>query len=225
MLASSPPRFASRRPDPPQFPQQFTPRQRAVLPGAGLDRWIRPLKWLLPLAAALAIAAALAMTLAARQEFSFLLSKDKVAASRDRLRIERATYRGADTKGRAFSVTADQAVQRSSATPIVEMRGLTAEMALADGPARITAGSGLYDIEHDRLTLNGPVDAVQGNYRLDTGRVLLDVKTQKVVSDGPVAGRSRLGSFTAPHLEADVVGQRILLTGGARLHIARRTAK
>lgn len=206
-------------------PPIYTPRQRAVLPGAGLDWWVQPLKWLLPLAAGTVIAAVLVLTLSARQEFSFLLSKDKVARSSERLRIERATYRGADERGRPFSVSAAEAVQRSSSTPVVEMRGLSADMTLQDGPARVTAHSGLYDIEHDELTLDGPVHAVQGGYRLDTGRVMLDVKTEHVTSDGPVTGRSALGSFAAAHLDADVTGERLVLSGGARLHIARRAAK
>lgn len=204
---------------------QYTPRQRAVFPGGALDRWIVPLKRLLPVIAGATLIGVLVLTLSARQEFSFIVSKDKVARSSERLRVTRAVYRGADTRGRPFSVSAGEAVQRSSATPIVEMRDLTADMVLTAGPARVRARSGIYDIEHDRLTLNGPVDAVQGGYSLNTGRVMLDVPTEHVVSDGPVSGRSHLGQFTAAHLEADVVGERLVLSGGARLHIARRAAK
>lgn len=203
----------------------YTPRQRAVLPGGALDRWMVPLKRLLPFIAAATLIGVLVLTLSARQEFSFIVSKDKVARSSERLRVTRAVYRGADSKGRPFSVSAGEAVQRSSATPIVEMRDLLANMTLSGGRARVRATSGLYDIEHDRLTLNGPVDAVQGGYSLNTGRVVLDVPAEHVVSDGPVTGRSRLGQFTAAHLDADVVGERLVLSGGARLHIARRTAK
>jgi len=209
----------------PRSQPQYTPRQRAVLPGGALDRWIVPLKRLLPFIAVVTLIGVLVLTLSARQEFSFIVSKDKVAHSSERLRVERAVYRGADTKGRPFSVSAGEAVQRSSATPIVEMRDLTANMTLDRGPAHVIASGGLYDIEHDRLTLTGPVNAVQGGYKLNTGQVMLDIKTEHLVSNGPVAGGSALGAFAANHLEADVLGERVVLSGGTHLHLARRTAK
>ena len=205
-------------------PRIYTPRERAALPGGAIDGWIAPLKRLLPWVAGGCIVAVLALSLAQRGEFSFVLKRDQVMTSKERLRVERAVYRGADKKGRPFSVRADEAVQRSSAVPVVEMRGLDARMTLTSGPARVTAGKGAYNIEDDTLTLAGPVNAVQGGYALTTGKATLDINTQHVTSDGPVSGRSRLGQFSAARMEADVIGQSLVLSGGARLHIARRAA-
>ncbi len=206
-------------------PRAYTPRQRASLPGGAIDRWIAPLKRLLPWAAGACILAVLASILSTRQEFSFVLKRDQVMTSKERLRVERAVYRGADKQGRAFSVRADEAVQRTSAVPVVEMRGLDARIALASGPAHVTAGSGAYDIENDKLTLAGPVNAVQGGYALTTGTAVLDIATQKITSAGPVSGTSGLGQFSAARMDADVAGQRVVLSGGARLHIARRVVR
>ena len=206
-------------------PPARTPRQRAALPGGPVDRWIGPLKRLVPWAAAACLGAVLAMTLAKRPEFSFVLKRDQVVTSKERLRVERATYRGADKQGRPFTVRADEAVQRSSSVPVVAMRDLDAEMRLSSGPARVRAASGDYDMEHDTLTLAGPVTAVQGGYGLNTGRATLDIAAQHLTSDGPVTGRGPLGTFSAARMEADVAGERVVLSGGARLHIARRAAK
>jgi lipopolysaccharide export system protein LptC len=205
-------------------PPAYTPRQRAVLPGGSVDRWIGPLKAVLPWAAGLGLAAVLALSLPNSKEFSFVLKRDQVMTSKERLRIERAVYRGTDAKGRPFTVRADQAVQRTAAVAVVDVRGIDATMKLASGPARITAASGAYDIEHDRMTLAGPVHAVEGGYALTTGRATLDIDKQTVASDGPVTGRSRLGNFTANQMNADVSGQTVVLSGGARLHIDRRAA-
>lgn len=206
-------------------PHIYTPREAAALPGGPIDAWLAPLKRLLPWAAIACVALVLLQIVSARPEFSFVLKREQAMTSKERLHVERAVYRGADKQGRPFSVRADDAVQRSSAVPMVEMRRIDAEMRLASGPARVTAGSGVYDIEHDRLSLAGPVNAVQGGYGLTTGRATLDIPSQHVVSDGPVTGHSALGRFSAARMEADVAGQSVVLSGGARLHIDRRVGR
>lgn len=207
------------------LPHPYTARERAALPGGSLDRWIGPFKWLLPWAAVACVVGLIVQIVSARPEFSFVLKREQAVTSPEHLRIERALYRGVDKEGRPFSLRADQAVQRSAAVPIVDVRGIDAEMRLASGPARVVAASGAYDIEHDKVTFIGPVHAVQGNYALTTGRATLDIKAQRLISDGPVTGRSALGAFRAAHMEADVAGQSVVLNGGASLHIDRRAAK
>ena len=203
---------------------RFTARQRAALPGGVLDTRVRILKRAVPIAAGVTLAAVLALTLSAREEFSFLLSKDSVATSRDRLRISRATYRGDDSRGRPFTVSAGSAVQRSSATPVVELTQLEARMGLENGPARITAAAGRYDLLEETLTVERPVVDAAGGYALSTGQLAIDIGEQRAVSTTPVAGRTPLGTFEAARMEADVGGERIILSGGARLRIARSRA-
>ena len=54
--------------------------------------------------------------LTAGGDVSFVLDKNKVEVARERLRIQAARYRGEDARGRAFTIDAGSAVQRSSAT-------------------------------------------------------------------------------------------------------------
>lgn len=200
----------------------LTRRQRAALPGSGLDGRVRLLKRLLPLAAAVVLAAVIALTLRARDETSFVLARDRVGSAPERLRVLGATYRGADARGRPFSVRAGSAVQRSSATPVVEIARLTADIALDGGPARITAPSGRFEIEADRLVVDGPVAITQARYRIDSGQLAIDLARQTAVSQTSVTGATPLGTFEAARMSADVPGERIVLDGGARLRIARR---
>ena len=64
----------------------FTARQRAALPGSGYDRLVAVLKLALPLAAATLLGVIIIWPLTSVREFSFLLAKDKVGVSNDRLR-------------------------------------------------------------------------------------------------------------------------------------------
>lgn len=200
-------------------------RYRAALPGSGFDRRMRALKRFVPIAAGAVLLGALATTFVARDELSFLLSRDSVATASERLRVSAATYRGTDKQGRPFSVSAANAVQRSAATPVVELSDLTAELQLADGPARVRAAAGRFDLERDTLQVDGPVRVTQGGYRLASGRLDVDIERQRVTSLSPVTGATPLGTFAAERMEADVMGERVVLAGGARLRIARARAR
>ena len=84
-------------------------RRLWAMPGSRWDRRVRLLKRVLPIAAGAIMVACLAWPLTARQEFSFVLSRDSVDKARERLRIEQPMYRGKDRRGRSFSITAARA--------------------------------------------------------------------------------------------------------------------
>ncbi len=203
-------------------------RQRAALPGSGYDRMIGVLKIALPAAALMVLATIVIWPLAKVQEFSFLLAKDKVAMATERLRLDRAVYRGETARGEAFVISAGSAVQRASAIPIVELKSLTARLAMADGPATVIAPSGRYFLETDKLQISGPVrlDSAAG-YSLDSATVDIDLNTRAVTTNAAVTGRLPIGTFRAGRLSADIQGRKMVLAGGVHLRIygrARRTA-
>lgn len=197
--------------------------RNAVPPGGGWDRFVALMKLMLPVAALAILLASLIWPLAARQEFSFILSKDRVDAAQERLRVERAVYRGEDSRGQPFVITAASAVQRTSETPIVELRDISAELRTAEGPARADARTGLYDMERNRIDIEGPIELeTASGYRLQTRDVGVDLNTRKVVSEGAVTGRMPLGTFQAGRLSADVSGRTVVLDRGASLRIVQR---
>jgi lipopolysaccharide export system protein LptC len=195
-------------------------RARAALPGGGWDRFVALVKIALPAAAFALLATIIVWPLTSAREFSFLLAKDKVAMSKERLRTDTAMYRGQTANGQPFEIRAGSAVQRSSAVPVIELSRLSADVTLADGPARVVAPSGRYEIDHDMLVIAGPVrlDSAAG-YTLNGADVRVSLLDRTVVSDSPVTGTVPLGSFSGNSLRADIGGKRVRLGGGTHLHI------
>ena len=198
----------------------LTPRQRAALPGSRHDTAMTLLKWLLPALALAVLATIVIWPLTKVSEFSFLLAKDKVGVAAERLRIDNAVYRGVTEKGEAFTISAQGAVQRSSALPIVELTGLKATLLMIEGPAKVTAPSGRYFIENDKLQVTGPVrlDSAAG-YTLDSDTVDIDLNTRQVTTTKPVTGTLPIGTFSAGSLQGDIQGRRLVMEGGAHLRI------
>ena len=92
--------------------------------------------------------------LSPRGEVSFLLDRNKVAMISERMSVDNALYRGQDDTGRPFTLTAGEAVQQSSQEGIVRMRNLVASLLLNDGPARLSAGEGEYDINAEVVSVS-----------------------------------------------------------------------
>src|SRR6187399_2520746 len=103
-----------------QQADQIRDRRRAfAAPGSQLDRAVRVLAVALPALVGAVLATMLIAPLSPRGEVSFLLDRNKVDVSEDRLRVDHAMYRGADKHGRPFSISAGDAIQASARVPIV----------------------------------------------------------------------------------------------------------
>lgn len=201
-------------------------RQQWAAPGGRHDRIVKYLQFILPSAVGV-LAAFLAMApLQKSNELSFLLSRDTVDIATERLRIDSARYSGADGAGRPFELNAASALQRSSATPIVELEDLSAQLELDDGLAFIVADHGLYDLEDEVVTIDGPLEfrAADG-YRLRTSNVLVRLDERELRSTGEVDGRIPLGVFSADRMRVDLPTRTVLLEGGARLRIEQGTGR
>ncbi len=204
----------------------MTPRQRRALPGSVHDKRMTLLKWLLPTLAGLLLAAIIIVPLSSVQEFSFLLAKDKVAAATERLRVDRAVYRGETARGEPFIIKAAGAVQKSSAVPEVELQKLSAELDSAEGPAVVTAPAGRYFIETDILRVMGPVKLTsEAGYTVDTGSIDVDLNARTVKSEQAVSGTLPIGNFSADRISADVQGRVVVLEGSAHLRIKARAGR
>ncbi len=155
-------------------------------------------------------------------DVSFILDKKKAQNAQERMRIESARYVGTDDKGQQFTISANRAIQRSSNVPIVDINGMFAQLALAQGPLMIGANQGQYDLDKQKVAINGPVRVVgPDGYRLGTSDVTVDMKTRQLASAGPVSGQMRLGQFQAGQLRADLGARTISLDHGARLKIVQ----
>ncbi|AQR74908.1 LPS export ABC transporter periplasmic protein LptC [Sphingomonas sp. LM7] len=194
-------------------------------PGSSHDRLVRTGLIVLPMGIGVLGAFLVVAPLLMGGDASFVLDKNKVDISPERLRIDSAEYRGSDAKGRPFHLHAGSALQRSSAEPIVRLNDLAAEIRLDDGPASIKADSGHYNMTTERVAVDGPLKfQTTDGYVLNTHDATVDLKTRRLESGGAVSGNTPSGVFSANKLTADLEKRTVSLEGNARLRIQPRRA-
>ena len=201
-------------------------KQHWAEPGSRHDRLIRLAKIALPSAVGI-LAAVLALAPFGRDsEVSFLLDRNQVESAPERMRVESARYTGENDKGQKFLLVADSAIQRSSDVPVVDINGMMARMLLDQGPLTILAKNARYNIDEQKVAVDGLVQ-VNGpdDYRLATSDVLVDLKARNLASKGRVTGQMSLGTFEAGHLHADLDERKVVLDNGARLKIVQRAVR
>ena len=195
-------------------------RQDWAEPGGSHDKLVGFLAKALPMAVGVLAAFMVITPLSPRGEISFLLDRDKVAVIDERLRVDNALYRGEDNDGRPFSLTAGEAVQRSSAKGIVRMNDLVARLLLNDGPARVSANGGQYELDDQIVSVNGPLLMVAADgYRMVARGVSVNLAEKTVTGEGGVEGAIPAGTFSGNRLSADLEARTISLSGNARLRM------
>lgn len=203
-----------------------TERRLWAAPGGSHDRVIAVARLVLPVGIVLMTGMLAFAPLSMGRDISFVLSKDRVAVAKERMRVTQAQYRGEDNKGQPFVLNAGSAVQRSSSDPVVKLNDLSARIQLQDGPAAIAAQRGRYDLNRDRIAIDGPVVLKTADgYRLATRDVGIDLNTRSLASAGQVDGTMPLGNFRADQLRADLNSRIVMLNGRARLHIVQAQSR
>lgn len=209
-----------------QAVRERTARQRWAAPGSSHDRLVGLARVVLP--AAIGVLAAFLVTapLTAGGDVSFVLDKNKVEVAAERLKIQAARYSGQDTRGRAFSLRAQSAVQRSSAEPVVQLSRLAADIRMPEGPATLAADTGRYDMDTEQVALDGPLHFRGANgYDLKTENATVDLKERTLRSGGAVTGQVPQGTFRADRMRADLTERTVTLEGNARLRIVPRRTR
>ncbi len=197
-------------------------KQHWAEPGSRHDRLIRFAKIALPSAVGVLIAVLALAPLGRDSEVSFILDKKRVDNAPERMRVEAARYSGEDNRGQKFTVSAENAVQRRSDIPVVDIGGMIARLALIQGPLLVAADRGRYDLDTQKVEIPGQVRvAGPDGYRLSARDVTVDLKQNSLVSGGGVEGEMRLGRFTAGRMRADLGDRTVVLDQGARLKIVQ----
>lgn len=191
--------------------------------GGIYDRFVRVMRVALPVLSLVLLLAVLIWPMINSQEMSFVLSKDRVEVSPERLRMEQPHYRGTDAQGRPFEISARRAVQRTSATPVVELVDVAARMTLTDDAIQVTAAKGSYDLEKEQLKVTGPlVLQTERGYRFATRNAVVDLPSKTAYGSDGIEGTGPLGSFKAKSFRADVDAQRVVFRGGTHMRIVPR---
>ena len=195
-------------------------KQDWAVPGSRHDRLIKLAKIALPSAVGVLVAFLALAPLDREGDVSFILDKNQVDNAPERMRVEEARYVGEDDKGQRFQIVAQRALQQTSDEPIVDIWGMMARLGLAQGPLSITANKARYDLDAQRVLVQGPVRVSgPGGYELATSNVLVDLKSRNLESRGGVSGRMELGEFQAGRLQANLGERTVVLDKGARLKI------
>lgn len=193
-------------------------RQQFAAPGGSHDRLVGFLARALPMGVGVIAALMIITPLSPRGEVSFLLDRNKVAMIDERLSVDNAMYRGRDNQGRPFSLLAGEAVQRSSAEGLVRMQDLVAQLLLTEGPARLSAGGGIYDINAETVAVDGAVRLTASDgYAMVARGVSVDLKARTMQGDDGVSGEVPAGTFSARTMRADLAARTVTLEGDARL--------
>nr|WP_298932044.1 LPS export ABC transporter periplasmic protein LptC [uncultured Erythrobacter sp.] len=193
-------------------------RQHFAAPGGSHDKLVGFLARALPVGVGIMAALMVITPLSPRGEVSFLLDRNEVSVIDERLSVDNAMYRGRDNDGRPFSVTAGDAVQRSAAEGLVRMDDLVAQLLLSDGPARLTAPGGSYDLNTEIVDVDGAVQLTAADgYFMNARGVAINLKSRTIVGDDGVEGQVPAGSFSANSLRADLDARTVTLEGNANL--------
>jgi len=193
-------------------------RQRFATPGGAHDRLIGILARVLPMGVGVVAALMIITPLSPRGEISFLLDRSNVAVIDERLSVDNAMYRGRDGKGRPFSITAGEAVQRSSAEGLVRLDDLMAQLLLEDGPARLTAPGGVYDIDQEIVAVDETIRIrTADGYVMRASGVSFDLDKRTMRGTGGVEGAVPAGTFSANRMFADIEARTIRLEGDAKM--------
>jgi lipopolysaccharide export system protein LptC len=193
-------------------------RQHFAAPGGSHDKLVGFLARALPMGVGVLAALMIITPLSPRGEVSFLLDRNEVAVIDERLSVDNAMYRGRDNKGRPFSITAGEAVQRSSAEGKVRMEDLLAQLLLEDGPARLSAPGGIYDISEEVVDVMGTVRVrTADGYAVTASGVSFDLETRTMQGSGGVEGAVPAGTFSADRMRGDLDARTFSLEGNARL--------
>ncbi len=203
-----------------QADKERTLRQFFAAPGGRYDRLVRILRVGLPSIIGVLVAMLVVSPFSNTQEMSFVLAKDEVNMAKERMRLTNAMYRGEDSRGRPFTLRGGSAVQKSSAEPIIRLTDLSGQILMANGPAQLVAGQGSYNLETEKVRVEGPLSYTGGDgFSLTANNVEFAMKTRQIESFGPVNGAMKVGTFSAGKLRADVDARIVRLEGGAHLRI------
>jgi lipopolysaccharide export system protein LptC len=206
--------------------QMRSERQRWAAPGSAHDTLIAILRVVLPSAVGVVAALMVFLPLTAGGDVSFVLDRNKVEITKERLRVQSATYRGEDDKGQPFTLTAQSAVQRDATQPIVEIDRMNADILLSDGPGKLQAPKGNYNLNSQQVDVSGPIIFTgPKGYSLQSKAATVDLRTRTMQGTGGVSGTLPQGNFNADTMNADLENRVVRLNGRATMHFSGKAKR
>jgi lipopolysaccharide export system protein LptC len=139
-----------------------------------------------------------------------------------KITMDHASLRGFKDGDQPFTITATRALQDVSTPSIVELEGLTSDIAMPDRTnAKITASNGVYDSQKDVLQVKGAVEIRTARYTVKMRSGTIDFKTNRVQSREPVNVEMAGGTIDADSMNVFDNGDRVRFDGQVRSSFRR----
>ncbi|MEO0411456.1 MAG: LPS export ABC transporter periplasmic protein LptC [Pseudomonadota bacterium] len=203
-------------------PTRFTPRI-----GGRYDKAIRVLRTLFPCLAIAVVLATAAYPIFAAKETSFVLARNTIEASEDRLRMINPRYSGVDASGRPFEVRAASAVQPRGIADAVTLTRIGAMMTLKNNAViEIDAETGIYSTAEETLNMTAPVlVTTSSGYRIDAKETQVDLDDHLVSSRQSVVAAGPLGVFRADGFESQIEDDTLVFIGNVTATLQPRKVR
>jgi lipopolysaccharide export system protein LptC len=140
----------------------------------------------------------------------------RMAISGNTLKIDAPKLSGYTRDGRTYSISAVSAAQDLGKPGVIELAGIEAQLALADGgTTKLTATKGTLDAKAELLRLIEGIDILStSGFGGRLGEAIVDMRKGHVLAPSPVELRYRDGWIRANRLEVFDNGTRVLFDGG-----------
>ncbi len=137
----------------------------------------------------------------------------------DSVSMTNARFSGRDSRNRNFTVTADEARQKSSDSAIIHLTHPKADLDLTDGRlVAIHADSGIFVRSDQLLNLAGEVTLSDNRgFEFHTDSASIDLGRNTASGDAPVAGRGPSGDIVSEGFRVLDDGNRVIFTGKTSL--------
>jgi lipopolysaccharide export system protein LptC len=125
------------------------------------------------------------------------------------------TMSGVQTDGRPFEIKARSGIQDTTAPDIIELLGIDSKIGAADASTTsVSAARGIYDSQHDKMTLEGDIRIKSSTgYDIWLRTARIDFATGGLVSEDPVRVILDGGSVAAKQLDVSDNGHKVSFGG------------
>lgn len=171
------------------------------------------------------VIAGIALTLIIRSMLAPGLDIDAISLDGTSLVMENPQLNGVDENKRAYSLTADRAMQDAANPTRVELSNIIAELPVDDEiSANIKAGTGIYDAELKTLILQEKIN-VQTNsgINLDLDDAQIDIDKGTLNTSGNVRATSPQADISADSVSVAERGNIVKFSGNVRMTLRPKT--
>lgn len=185
-------------------------------------RFVRFMKFILPAIALATVTVVFAWPqLFSKRQNLLSLSLTAVDSENAALVMNNPRYRGADSNGQPYMVTADRAIQDPQDDKQVTLDRVQADLTMSNGQWwSLTSDTGIYNGNSQLLNLFGNISVFgdQG-YEMHGNSAEVDMKTKVISSDDKVWGQTGMGTVNANGLRIYDNGRVVVFINGVKTKI------